>query len=247
MATSFSLLSGVNVMNGMTASSTLLNNLVDLATFSSSTDSILISFDVNGNPADMPFQYPQTGFNFNNTGSSYHTTSLGMTIADNSASTQMVIGQASAFGLQIGWNYNATSANASGYIQTVNGATPLNIIASGTTVTGGLTYDRARAVVTAIASSSTYTLDFTAQVDVQTVTLSSGITFSAQNWVSGASKTLQVINGSSATASLGFSSAWVFVGNSKPTSIQASKQMIFSVISWGNSDALVTATFVAQQ
>lgn len=129
MATSFSIVSGVDVANGDTADSTLLNNLVNLATFSSVTSSIMVGFDATANPVDIPYSFATSGLILNR-GTNYHTTSYGLTLGDTAANTEFFIGQSSAFGLVMQWSFNATSSSAYGLFGTYSQTNPLKFQAN---------------------------------------------------------------------------------------------------------------------
>lgn len=130
MATSFTLVSGTTWANGYIASSTALNNSVNLATFSSATASIVIGFDGSKNPCDIPYSFQiSNGLNFN-TGTSWHGTPTGLTLGNTSASTQSFIGQSSSNGLVFQWTYNATPSSAIGIITTFEQLNPIKLQAS---------------------------------------------------------------------------------------------------------------------
>lgn len=99
MATSFSLVTGNTFVNGDSATATKLNNQVNVATFSSSTASILVGFDGSKNPVDVPY----TAF----------TTTLLATTSATAARTVLVLGSA------------ATSSTGT-FCQTANNLSDLN-------------------------------------------------------------------------------------------------------------------------
>lgn len=129
MATSFSLLTGITVANGMTADSTLFNALVNDATFSSTTASIMIGFDDSKNATDIPYQFPPAGLLFNNTGSSFHGSDQGLTFASTTANVVVCLAQGSSNGLFFTWNYNGTPANAGATISTFSETNPIKFAA----------------------------------------------------------------------------------------------------------------------
>lgn len=103
--------------------------------------------------------------------------------------------------------------------------------------------------VTNSLSGSTLTKTFadTLAIDLkltkyQQVTLTDSIVFKSQNLVAGHQVDLRIIGHASIVCTLGFPSAWKFVGT-KPTTIAATKTAILVIRSYGTTDADVVCFY----
>ena len=254
MATSFSLTSGTTWVNGMTANSTNLNDSVDLATFSSVTASIIIGFDGSSNACDVPYSFQISNGLNHNIGTSWHTTTRGITIGDNASSCMAVVGQSSSNALTVTWNYNGTTANASATIDTFGSSNPINIKgsvlnlqpASGTNVTNGLASDRQIALLSTLAYSSTMQLSFVSSNTLQAVTITGPLTLSATGYTVGAQISLAVINGSSSSQTISVDSGWIFIGNAAPVAIAGGKVGLLSLTPFGAANTSTLAAYAVQ-
>lgn len=253
MATSFSLQSGIVWVNGSIASSTALNNAVNAATFSSTTASIIIGFNASSQAQDIPYSFQiSNGLNFN-TGTSWHTTTRGITIGDNASSCMGLFGQSTANALTVTWNYNVTASSASATISTLSNANPINLQgsvlnlqgAAGNNVTNGITMDRQIGTISTCGYSSTVTLDFNAATTDQTVTVNGNLTLATANATAGKQMSLRIV-GSSASSTLTVPAGWTFIGASAPTVISANKISALSLKCYGTGDANVLAAYAAQ-
>ena len=254
MATSFYLTSGFPWVNGSIASSTALNDSVDLATFSSVTASIIIGFDASSNACDVPYSFQISNGLVHNPGTSWHTTNYGMTIGDSASSSMQVIGQSTSNALTTTWGFSSVAAAASATIATVSNANPINIKgsvlnlqpASGTNVTNGLASDRQIALLSTLAYSSTMQLSFVSSNTLQAVTITGPLTLSATGYTVGAQISLAVINGSSSSQTLSVDSGWIFIGNTAPVAIAGGKVGLLSLTPFGAANTSTLAAYAVQ-
>lgn len=114
---------------------------------------------------------------------------------------------------------------------------------TGDTMSGILTAQNYN-ITTASVSSNTIALDFSTGEGLQTVNVSSSVTFTGSNYVSGAIKTIRIISDGS-TRTLTFPSNWIFVG-AKPINIFANKNGILTVTSFGTTEANCVAAWAVQ-
>lgn len=190
--------------------------------------------------------------------------------------TQLMFGQDSTHNLNFLWSYDATAANALATIGTFGKTNDLyiqgkNLYFDSSALAGALeifTDGRVRvgagandginalqvvgSTVSDMVFSNPTTLTYAASTainfftnDTQTETLTGNVTFTTSNKVSGRCKFLRIIcDGTPRTFT--FPAGWVFMNNTAPTGIAASKTAVLTLQCFGTADTDIVAAYVVQ-